>query len=64
MTTPADIDVPDPTSPPANTSKAGRNLPAAIGVSLLLGGIVISTLIFAPRGWLVILSVAMAIATH
>ncbi len=54
----------DPTSPPANTSKAGRNLPAAIGVSLLLGGIVISTLIFAPRGWLVILSVAMAIATH
>lgn len=51
-------------SPPANTSKAGRNLPAAIAVSLLLGGIVIATLIFAPRGWVVILSVAMAIATH
>ena len=49
---------------PATTSKAGRNLPAAIGVSLLLGGMVISTLIFAPRGWVVILSVAMAIATH
>ncbi len=54
----------DTASPPANTSKAGRNLPAAIGVSLLLGGIVIATLIFAPRGWLVILSVAMAVATH
>ena len=49
---------------PATTSKAGRNLPAAIGVSLLLGGMVISTLIFAPRGWVVILSVAMAIASH
>jgi phosphatidate cytidylyltransferase len=56
--------VADSASPPANTSKAGRNLPAAIAVSLLLGGMVIGTLIFAPRGWVVILSVAMAIATH
>ena len=53
-----------PASPPVNTSKAGRNLPAAIAVSLLLGGMVIGTLIFAPRGWVVILSVAMGIATH
>ncbi len=51
-------------SSPASTSKAGRNLPAAIAVSLLLGGTVIATLLFAPRGWVVILSVAMAIATH
>lgn len=50
--------------PPASTSKAGRNLPAAIAVSLLLGGIVIATLLFAPRGWVVILSVAMAVATY
>ena len=49
---------------PAKTSRAGRDLPAAIAVSLLLGGIVISTLVFAPRGWVVILSVAMAVATH
>lgn len=49
---------------PAKASKAGRNLPAAIAVSLLLGALVIGTLIFAPRGWVVILSVAMAIATH
>ncbi len=54
----------DTASPPANTSKAGRNLPAAIAVSLLLGGMVIGTLIYAPRGWVLILSVAMAIATH
>jgi phosphatidate cytidylyltransferase len=51
-------------APPAKVSRAGRNLPAAIAVSLLLGGIVIATLIFAPRGWLVILAVAMPIATH
>lgn len=45
-------------------SRAGRNLPAAIAVSLLLGGIVIATLVFAPRGWVVILAVAMPVATH
>jgi phosphatidate cytidylyltransferase len=53
-----------PAAAPAKTSKAGRNLPAAIAVSLPLAGVVIATLIFAPRGWVVILSVAMAIATH
>ena len=54
----------DTETPPVTTSKAGRNLPAAIAVSLLLAGLVIGTLILAPRGWVVILSVAMAIATH
>ena len=54
----------DTEAPPAKTSRAGRNLPAAIGVSLLLGGIVIGTLIFAPRGWVVILAIAMPVATH
>ncbi len=54
----------DTETPPVKTSKAGRNLPAAIAVSLLLGGLVIGTLILAPRGWVMILSVAMAIATH
>ncbi len=53
----------EPTKPP-QASRAGRDLPAAIAVSLLLGGMLISTLIFAPRGWVLILSVAMAIATH
>ncbi|MCE9517219.1 MAG: phosphatidate cytidylyltransferase [Mycobacterium sp.] len=54
----------DTETPPVKTSKAGRNLPAAIAVSLLLGGLVIGTLILAPRGWVMILSLAMAIATH
>jgi phosphatidate cytidylyltransferase len=56
--------VADTETPPVKTSKAGRNLPAAIAVSLLLGGLVIGTLILAPRGWVMILSLAMAIATH
>jgi phosphatidate cytidylyltransferase len=56
--------VADTETPPVKTSKAGRNLPAAIVVSLLLGGLVIGTLILAPRGWVMILSLAMAIATH
>ncbi len=54
----------DTETPPVKTSKAGRDLPAAIAVSLLLGGLIIGTLVLAPRGWVVILSVAMAIATH
>lgn len=48
----------------ARSSRAGRNLPAAIAVSLALGGLVIATLVFAPRGWVLMVAVAMAVATH
>lgn len=48
----------------AKTSRAGRNLPAAIAVSLVLGGLVIGTLVFAPHGWVLMVAVAMAVATH
>ena len=44
-------------------SRAGRNLPAAIAVSLALGGMVIATLVFAPRGWVLMVAIAMAVAT-
>jgi phosphatidate cytidylyltransferase len=50
--------------PPKKTSRAGRNLPAAIGVGLLLGAMAIVILLFAPKGWLPVLAVAMPIATH
>jgi phosphatidate cytidylyltransferase len=53
----------DTDAPAAKTSRAGRDLPAAIAVSLLLGGTVIATLLLAPRGWVVILSLGMAVAT-
>lgn len=45
-------------------SRAGRNLPAAIAVGALLGGMLIATLLFAPRLWVLILAVSTPIATH
>jgi phosphatidate cytidylyltransferase len=55
--------VADTTDPPKKASRAGRNLPAAIGVGVVLGGAAIGTLLFAPKGWLVMLAVAIPIAT-
>jgi phosphatidate cytidylyltransferase len=49
---------------PAKTSKAGRNLPAAIGVGVALGGMAIGSLLFAPWWWLPLLASAIAMATH
>jgi phosphatidate cytidylyltransferase len=53
-----------PTEPPKKASRAGRNLPAAIGVGVLLGAMAIVILLFAPKGWLPVLAVAIPIATH
>jgi phosphatidate cytidylyltransferase len=59
----ADTDA-GPTEPPKNVSRAGRNLPAAIGVGVLLGAMAIGILFFAPTGWLPVLSVFIPIATY
>jgi phosphatidate cytidylyltransferase len=59
----ADTDA-GPTEPPKKASRAGRDLPAAIGVGVLLGGIAIGVLLFVPIWWLPVLAVAMPIATH
>ena len=56
--------VADTSEPTKKTSRAGRNLPAAIGVGVLLGAMAIVILLFAPTGWLVVLAVAIPIATH
>lgn len=53
-----------PADPPKKSSKAGRDLPAAIGVGAVLGGLAIGVLNFAPIWWLPVLAVAMPIATH
>jgi phosphatidate cytidylyltransferase len=53
-----------PTEPPKKASRAGRNLPAAIAVGVLLGGMAIGVLLFAPIGWLPVLSIFIPIATH
>ena len=52
------------TGEPKKTSRAGRNLPAAIAVGAFLGGLVIATLLFAPQFWMPLVAVAMALATH
>ncbi|WOC14494.1 phosphatidate cytidylyltransferase [Gordonia sp. MP11Mi] len=46
-----------------STSKAGRNLPAAIGVGLGLGALLIVVLALVPMAWYGIVSVALGIAT-
>ena len=56
--------VADSTDPPKKASRAGRNLPAAIGVGVLLGGMAIGILFFAPTGWLPVLSVFIPIAAY
>lgn len=50
--------------PQKKQSRAGRDLPAAIAVGVVLGAMAIGTLLFAPIWWLPLLAVAMAIATH
>jgi phosphatidate cytidylyltransferase len=59
----ADTDA-GPTEPPKKASRAGRNLPAAIGVGVLLGAMAIGVLLFAPIWWLPVLSVFIPIAIH
>ena len=48
---------------PKKTSRAGRDLPAAIGVGVTLGAGIIAILVFEPRIWYGVVSVALAIAT-
>jgi phosphatidate cytidylyltransferase len=50
--------------PAKKTSRAGRDLPAAIVVGLSTGGLVIATLMFAPRYWVVLCSGAIFVASH
>ena len=58
-----ETDAPEGADAPKKTSRAGRNLPAAIGVGAALGALAIGILLFAARGWLVVLAVAIPIAT-
>ena len=50
--------------PTTKTSRAGRNLPAAIAVGVALGGMLIATLLLAPRVWVPVVAVAVVVATH
>ena len=46
------------------TSRAGRDLPAAIAVGGSIGGVLIVTLLFAPRYWVLIVAAAILVASH
>jgi phosphatidate cytidylyltransferase len=50
--------------PGSKPSRAGRNLPAAIAIGCFLGFGVIAILLWAPKIWIGVVAVAMAIATH
>ncbi len=50
--------------PHKKSSRAGRNLPAAIAVGCALGFGLIAILLFAPYLWLVLVALAVAISTY
>ncbi|HKI42786.1 MAG: phosphatidate cytidylyltransferase [Mycobacterium sp.] len=51
--------------PPAKkTSRAGRDLPAAIAVGVSIGSVLVATLVFAPRYWVLLVAGAIFVATH
>ncbi len=50
--------------PAKKTSRAGRDLRAAIAVGLAIGSVLVATLVFAPRYWVAIVALAIFVATH
>ncbi|WP_374101483.1 phosphatidate cytidylyltransferase [Tsukamurella paurometabola] len=62
-------DAPTPGTPDADQESgkrkisAGRNLPAAIGVGVSLGALIVAILYFAPHLWVPLVAAAMAVAT-
>ena len=50
--------------PAKKTSRAGRDLRAAIAVGVGIGAVLIATLLFIPRGWVVLCAGAILVATH
>ena len=65
MTTPPTAAVPDPPVPPEQpvppVSRAGRDLKAAIGVGVVLGTLIITTLLVKKESFLVLMAIAVAI---
>ncbi len=50
--------------PQKKASRAGRNLPAALAVGFGLGGSLIAILLLAPKVWVAVVAIAVAVATH
>ncbi|KXO97873.1 phosphatidate cytidylyltransferase [Tsukamurella pseudospumae] len=52
-----------PSEPGKRKISAGRNLPAAIGVGVSLGAMIVAILVFAPHLWVPLVAAAVALAT-
>ncbi|GAA1073825.1 phosphatidate cytidylyltransferase [Tsukamurella spumae] len=52
-----------PSAPEKRKISAGRNLPAAIGVGVSLGAMIVAILVFAPHLWVALVAAAVALAT-
>ena len=63
-TTDADAGTPPDEPAAKKTSRAGRDLPAAIAVGVSIGAVLIATLVFAPHGWVILCSGAIFVASH
>ena len=50
-------------APSKRKISAGRNLPAAIAVGVSLGAMIVAILVFAPMLWVLLVAIAVAIAT-
>lgn len=50
--------------PAKKTSRAGRDLPAAIAVGVCIGAVLIATLLWLPRFWVVLCAGAIFVASH
>jgi phosphatidate cytidylyltransferase len=61
---PAPSPEPEPGSSAPKVIRAGRNLPAAIGVGVLLGGLALLTLLTVKATFLIYMGVALAIGLH
>jgi phosphatidate cytidylyltransferase len=57
-------DVPPETPPPKNHGRAGRNLPAAIGVGVGAGAYVVLSLLFAPWAFVGLIAVALVLGSR
>ena len=63
-TTDAGAGTPPEKSAAKKTSRAGRDLPAAIAVGAAIGAVLIATLVFAPHGWVILCAWAILVASH
>ena len=52
-----------PQDPPKRSSKAGRNLPVAIGVGLAMGAVILVALLTVRQAWIAIVAVSAVIGT-